>query len=301
MTATPKRLLVAVNPSASFGRHRDVGAVTTRRLLDEGHEVVMLQEPNFELLRRETEHAFARGVDGLVVVGGDGMVSLAVNIVAGTEVPFGIVAAGTGNDLARGLGLPHDDPAAGLEALVAAIGREPRVIDAGVVRREASAPVWFAGIVSAGFDALVNERANRMVRPRGPSRYTVALVRELVTFRPRRYAITIDGVRREQAAMLVSVANNRSLGGGMTLVPHADLTDGLLDVLIVHPISRARLVAVFPKVFKGEHAGHPRVEFLQARRVSLEAEDVVAYADGERVGSLPIHVEVVPGALRVFA
>jgi diacylglycerol kinase (ATP) len=300
MTAAAKRLIVAVNPSASFGRHRDVGATTTSRLLAEGHEVVMLQEPNFELLRRETEHAFARGVDGLVVVGGDGMASLAVNIVAGTGVPFGVVAAGTGNDLARGLGLPHDDPAEGIEALVAALEREPRAIDAGVIRREASAPVWFAGIVSAGFDALVNERANRMTRPKGPSRYTLALVRELVTFRPRRYAISIDGVRREQAAMLVSVANNSSLGGGMTLVPHADLADGLLDVFIVHPLSRARLVAVFPKVFKGEHTTHPKVEFVQARRVSLQADDVVAYADGERVGPLPIDVEVVPGALRVF-
>jgi diacylglycerol kinase (ATP) len=300
MTAKPKRLLVAVNPSASFGRHRDVGATTTSRLLAAGHDVAMLQEPNFELLRRETEHAFARGVDGLVVVGGDGMVSLAVNIVAGTGVPFGVVAAGTGNDLARGLGLPHDDPAAGVDALVAAVDREPRVIDAGVIRRGASAPVWFAGIASAGFDALVNERANRMARPKGPSRYTIALVRELATFRPRRYVMTIDGVRREQGAMLVSVANNSSLGGGMTLVPHAELSDGLLDVFIVHPLSRARLVAVFPKVFKGEHAGHPRVEFLQARRVTLDAPDVVAYADGERVGALPIEVEVAPGALRVF-
>ncbi|MGI9823992.1 diacylglycerol/lipid kinase family protein [Agromyces sp. Marseille-Q5079] len=300
MTAAPRRLLVAVNPSASFGRHRDVGAGVTSRLIAEGHQVAMLQEPNFELLRRETEHAFARGVDGLVVVGGDGMVSLAVNIVAGTGVPFGVVAAGTGNDLARGLGLPHDDPAAGLEALVEAVTREPRTIDAGIIRREASEPVWFAGIVSAGFDALVNERANRMTRPKGPSRYTIALVRELATFSPRHYTMTIDGVRREQGAMLVSVANNSSLGGGMTLVPHADLSDGLLDVFIVHPLSRARLVAVFPKVFKGEHTTHPRVEFVQARRVTLEADDVVAYADGERVGSLPIDVEVVPGALKVF-
>ncbi|GAA1949933.1 diacylglycerol/lipid kinase family protein [Agromyces allii] len=300
MTRSPKRVIVAVNPSASFGRHRDVGSIAVARLIEAGHEVVLLQEANFELLRRETEHAFARGTDALLVVGGDGMVSLAVNIVAGTGVPFGVVAAGTGNDLARGLGLPFEDPLAGIEVLLEALEREPRTIDAGVVRRGDSAPVWFAGIVSAGFDALVNERANRMTRPRGPSRYTIALVRELATFRPRSYTITIDGVRREQKAMLVSVANGSSIGGGMKLVPHADLSDGRLDVFIVHPISRARLIAVFPKVFRGEHTDHPAVEFVSAHRVSLDASDVAAYADGERVGVLPIEVEVVPGALRVF-
>lgn len=300
MTRTPKRVIVAVNPTASFGRHREVGATAVARLAEAGHEVTLLQEPNFELLRREAEHAFERGTDGLLVVGGDGMVSLAINIVAGTGVPFGVIAAGTGNDLARALGLPFEDPLAGVEALVVALEHEPRTIDAGVIRRGESAPVWFAGIASAGFDALVNERANRMTRPRGPSRYTIALVRELATFRPRAYTITIDGVRREQKAMLISVANGSSIGGGMKLVPHADLADGMLDVFIVHPLSRARLIAVFPKVFRGEHTDHPAVEFVQARRVSIEASDVVVYADGERVGALPIEVQIVPNALRVF-
>lgn len=301
MTRSPKRVIVAVNPSASFGRHREVGPAAVAALVGAGHDVVLLQEANYELLRRETEHAFQRGTDALVVVGGDGMVSLAVNIVAGTGVPFGVVAAGTGNDLARGLGLPFEDPAAGVDALLGALEREPRTIDAGVIRRSDSAPVWFAGVVSAGFDALVNERANRMTRPRGPSRYTIALVRELATFRPRTYTMTIDGVRREQRAMLVSVANGSSIGGGMKVVPHADLTDGRLDVFIVHPLSRARLIAVFPKVFRGEHTDHPAVEFVSASRVALDARDVAAYADGERVGALPIEIEIVPGALRVFA
>jgi diacylglycerol kinase (ATP) len=101
--------------------------------------------------------------------------------------------------------------------------------------------------------------------------------------------------------MLVSVANNASLGGGMLIVPHAELADGLLDVLIVHPLSRAGLLAVFPKVFAGEHTNHPAVEFLRGRRISIEADDIVAYGDGERLGPLPIEVEIVPGAISVFA
>ena len=289
-----------MNPAASFGRNRAVGPAVVERLVHAGYEVSMLREANFELLRREAESAFAQGTDALVVVGGDGMVSLGVNLVAQTGVPLGIVAAGTGNDLARGLGLPYDDPAAATDALVAALERPTRRIDAGVVRH-GELRTWFACVVSTGFDAVVNERANRMTRPRGPSRYTLALLGELATFRPRTYAITIDGVRREQKAMLVSVANNASLGGGMRIVPHAELADGLLDVFIVHPLSRAGLLAVFPKVFRGEHTHHPAVEFVQGSRITIEADHIIAYADGERIGPLPIDVEVVPGALSVFA
>src|SRR4029453_16906536 len=242
MDRAPRRLLVAVNPAASFGRNRAVGPAVAERLIAEGYDVSMLREANFELLRREVESAFAQGgSDGLVVVGGDGMVSLGVNLVAQTGVPLGIVAAGTGNDLARGLGLPVDDPGAGLEALIAPLVRQPRAIDAGVIRH-GELRTWFASVVSTGFDALVNERANRMTRPRGPSRYTLALVRELATFRPRTPALTIDGGRREEQCKLVSVANNSSLGGGMRIVPHADLADGLLDVFIVHPLSRIGLL-----------------------------------------------------------
>ncbi|GAA1817807.1 diacylglycerol/lipid kinase family protein [Agromyces neolithicus] len=300
MSHSPKRLVVAVNPTASFGRNRWVGAAVVERLLAEGFEVSMLREANIELLRREVESAVARGTDGLVVVGGDGMASLGVNIVAQTDLPLGLVATGTGNDLARGLGLPFDDPAAAIDALVDRLRRPPRRIDAGLIRHGVLS-TWFACVVSAGFDAVVNERANRMSRPRGSSRYTIAMLRELATFRPRRYTLTVDGRRREQRAMLVSVANNSSLGGGMRIVPQADLADGLLDVFIVHPLSRAGLIAVFPKVFAGTHVDHPAVEFLTGRHIVIEADDAVAYADGERIGSLPIEIEVVPGALSVFA
>src|SRR6478735_3565920 len=271
MIRAPRRLLVAVNPAASFGRNRAVGPAVVERLVDAGYDVSMLREANFELLRREAESAFEQRPDALVVVGGDGMVSLGVNLVAQTGVPLGIVAAGTGNDLARGLGLPYDDPAAATDALLAALDREPRRIDAGIIRH-GDLRTWFACVVSTGFDAVVNERANRMTRPRGPSRYTLALARELATFRPRTYVITIDGVRREQRAMLVSVANNPSLGGGMRIVPHADLADGLLDVFIVHPLSRSALVRVFPKVFAGTHVDHPAVEFVRGSRITIAAD-----------------------------
>ncbi|MET0974502.1 MAG: diacylglycerol kinase family protein [Leifsonia sp.] len=295
------RITVAINPNASFGRNRDVGPRVVESLIRAGHDVGMLREANVELLRREAEHAVAAGTDALVVVGGDGMVSLGANLVAGTGIPLGIIAAGTGNDMARGLGLPIDDAEASTRQVLEALGRRPRAIDAARIQH-GDLSTWYAGVLSAGFDAVVNERANTMTRPRGSSRYILALMRELVTLKPVPYRLVIDGVARELEGMLVSVANNVSLGGGMKVAPDALLDDGLLDVFIVKKLSRIEFLRVFPKVFSGTHTTHPAVEIVRARSVRLESGvPIVAYADGERVGPLPVDVQIVPGALHVLA
>jgi len=293
-------VVVAVNPMASFGHRRDVGPRVVERLRNAGHRVVVMDEANIELLRRETAKAIADGADALVVVGGDGMANLGIDLVAETDLPLGIVPSGTGNDLADGLGIPIHDTEAAIDLLIAALGREPRRIDAGTIRH-GELTTWFGCVVSAGFDATVNERANLMSRPRGRSRYIVALLRELATLKARRYRIHADGRVLEVEAMLVSVANNRSLGGGMRIAPDADLADGRLDLFIVERMSRLRFLRMFPKVFRGEHTTLPEVTLLPVSSARIEADGVIAYADGERIGPLPIDVSVVPGALRVLA
>lgn len=312
MAASPRTVVVAVNPQASFGKRKDVGPRVTQRLRAAGHTVIALAEPNIELLRRETERAVATGgragaatgaaarADALVVVGGDGMVNLGINIVAQTDVPLGIIPTGTGNDMADGLGIPTTDVDAAIAALLAALDGTPRRIDAGVVRH-GELSTWFGCALSAGFDATVNDRANRMTRPRGRSRYVVALLRELATLRPIPYRVVADGVPFERDALLISVANNRSIGGGMRIVPHADLEDGLLDLFIVTEMPKWRFLRVFPKVFSGTHTELEQVSFRRVSTVTIDAPDVVAYADGERVGRLPVEVSVVPGALLVLA
>ncbi|WP_314149115.1 diacylglycerol kinase family protein [uncultured Leifsonia sp.] len=293
-------IVVAVNPMASFGRRREVGPRVVERLRAAGHTVVDIDAPNIELLRREAARAVEDGADALVVVGGDGMANLGINIVAGTDVPLGIVPSGTGNDLAGGLGIPVGDTEAAIDALLRAIESEPRRIDAGLIRH-GGLTTWFGAVLSAGFDATVNERANHMTRPKGPSRYIFALLFELATLHPRPYTIVADGETIRTDAMLVSVANNRSLGGGMRIVPHADLADGRLDLFVVTRMSRPRFLRMFPKVFRGEHADLPEVSFRALRSVRIEAEGVVAYADGERIGPLPVELTVAPGALLVLA
>jgi diacylglycerol kinase (ATP) len=300
VTTQPRRIGVAINPTASFGSTRAVGPMVLDALEQAGHRAVRLQEQTVGQLRSAVQTAIEAGLDALVVVGGDGMVSLAVEAVRDSGLPFGVVPSGTGNDIARGLGIPLGDPAAAIASLLRALEGEPRVIDAGTVT-DGERTTWFVGAVSAGFDALVNERANRMRRPRGRSRYTIAILRELLALRPRRYELTVDGTPETVDAVLLAVANNTSIGGGMLIAPQADLADGRFDLFVVAPVSRFRFLRLFPKVFSGAHTDLDIVRLSRVRSVSIAADGITAYADGERIGPLPVTIDVVPGALRVLA
>ena len=304
-TPKPLTIVVAINPSASFGKSRSVGPEVVARLRAAGHTVTSLEEPTFARLVEVAKREVARQPDALVVVGGDGMVSLGVNLLATTTVPLGIVPSGTGNDMARGLGIPVGDTHAAIDALVASLARPARAIDAGRIRHTDDATgepklTWFASVLSAGFDAIVNERANNLRHPRGKSRYLVALVIELAKLRPIRYRLVLDGVETVTDAALIAVGNNQSIGGGMRVTPNAIVDDGLFDVLVVTPLSRIAFLRVFPKVFAGTHLSHPAVTVHRAKTVRIEAESVAAYADGERVSLLPVDIEIVPGALYIL-
>lgn len=300
-TTIPKRVVVAINPRASFGKSRAVGPAAVQALRSAGHDVTSLTEPDFQRLRHSAGSALASSPDALVVVGGDGMVNLGVNLVADTAIPLGIIPSGTGNDVSRGLGITVKAPERATQSLLAALQAPPRIIDGGFVTRSDGSTSWFAGVLSAGFDAIVNERANQMRWPRGAQRYNLALLRELAMLKPIRYRLTLDGESIETDAVLVAIANNVSLGGGMLITPEAKIDDGLLDVFVVQPLSRTAFLRIFPRVFKGTHVTDARVSIRRARRIRVDADNVVAYADGERVAGLPLDVEVRPGALRVLA
>ncbi|TQJ50828.1 YegS/Rv2252/BmrU family lipid kinase [Phycicoccus sp. SLBN-51] len=292
-----KRIGLVVNPTSGKNRGGALGIEVANRLRAHGHEVLELSDETAEAARDRAIGAIAQGIDVLAVAGGDGMVHLGVNLCADTKTPLAIIAAGTGNDIARGLGLPVHDPIAAADVVGSGI---PREID--VVRHvDARGDVrWFAGVLGAGFDSLVNERANTWPWPKGRMRYNLAIARELPGFRAIPYAVTVDGVRHETAAMLVTVGNGQSYGGGMRVCPDASFDDGLLDVMVLHDISTLEFLKVFPTVFKGTHVRHPAVEILRGREVTLEAEGIVAYADGERFLPLPLTLEVVPAALTVM-
>lgn len=301
MSTVARRVVVAINPHSAFGKNPAAGVNVVAALRAAGHEVVELRRDSYAALRDAVRHELAARADEpvLVVVGGDGMVSLGVNLVAETPVALGVVPAGTGNDLARAIGLPVDDIGASIRHLVTQLGGEPTAIDLARMTH-AGGVGYYAAVLSGGFDAIVNERANRMRRPRGKSRYTIALLLELTRLRPRHYSLELDGEKFEVDANLVAVANGESLGGGMRICPDASLTDGQLDIAWLEPVTRRRFLQLFPKVFSGTHVGEPEVTIRRARRVRLDSPDIVAYADGERVGPLPVDIEVVPSAVRIY-
>jgi diacylglycerol kinase (ATP) len=300
------RIALAVNPTAGRGRAAWIGRVVAAKLARHGVEVVPVPGEEPVEVERQARRLLAEETDTLVVVGGDGMVHLGTNVVAGTPGRLGIVAAGTGNDIARGLGLAVGNPAAAVAELVTALStRNVRLLDA--VRCTGTAGTgpddgerWFAGVLGAGFDALVNERANGWRWPRGHLRYDLAILRELPVLRPRPYTIDLDGEPWTTRAVLVAIGNGTSYGGGMRVCPDARPDDGLLDVLVVLPVSRTTFVRIYPRVYRGTHVSDPHVVVRRARRVRVASDGIVGYADGERLGPLPLTCEVVPRALRVL-
>lgn len=301
MSTSSRHIVVAINPSASFGKNVSAGELTVSKLEQAGFTVTALRAESFDLLKGMVNRALALTPDALVVVGGDGMVSLAVNAVAQTSIPFAVVPAGTGNDLARGIGIPVGDINASIDHLLQSLFREPERLDLGrITSTDGSTVRWFASILSAGFDAVVNERANAMTWPKGKSRYTLALLRELFAFQAVEYQLTVSGKTRSEKAMLISVANNTSMGGGMKVAPDASMRDGLLDVFVLRPLSKIRFLRLFPRVFAGTHVGEPEVLIERCTQVTIDAPGIVAYADGERVWELPVNVDVVPAAVRIF-
>lgn len=294
-------IIVAVNPRAAFGASTSAGPRTEARLRSKGIEPVMLQETDYQSLESAVVRHVASGIGALIVVGGDGMVNLGANALAGTAIPLGIVPVGTGNDVARGLNVPRAGIETAVDHLLTALAAPPRYIDLGRVRC-AGTSRYFAAVLSAGFDAVVNERANRWRWPRGRGRYVGAMLRELTTFQPMPYEMTVDdGGSRPLDAMLISVANGTSMGGGMQITPQARYDDGQLDLLVVSRLSRMRFLALFPKVFFGRHTRHRCVSIEQVSSVRLDSPGLIAYADGERIGPLPCDIAAVPTALRVLA
>lgn len=291
---------VLANPTAGRGRYRALVPAVLDRLRASGRPVRLLAASTAEQAQTACHAAVADGAAALITVGGDGTVHLALQAVAGTGVAFGPVPAGTGNDFAAQTGFPAD-PRAAVETITEALtaGRTTPVDLARITTGE-GAHRWFGAVLAAGFDAIVNERANRMRWPRGPRRYDMAIMIELARLRARRYTLRLDGQPYELDAVLLAVGNCASYGGGMRICPDADPTDGLLDVVLAGPVSRTTLVRIKPRVYQGTHVTHPAVRGYRARTVELSADDIIGYADGERVGPLPMTVTAVPGAVRLL-
>jgi diacylglycerol kinase (ATP) len=301
--SAPQNPALVVNPTSGKGRGWEYGRRAQAALSEAlGRDVPMPVGHDAEETALKARAALQHGADALIVVGGDGMVSLGLQLVAQTGVPLGVVPAGTGNDVARFLRLPLRDPQAAVRIV---LGGHTAAYDLGRISAPGTAaPRWFGTVLACGLDSKVNERANRMRRPRGPSRYTLALLAELGPFRALPFLLDADGERHALEGMLIAVGNGPSYGGGMRICPQADPRDGRFQITVVERVGKPTLLRIFPKVFSGRHIEHPKVHVLAGASVDLAADGtagpVSIWADGERAGALPARIDTVPGALLAY-
>jgi diacylglycerol kinase (ATP) len=284
------------------------GQETLALLAAKGHQVNDLSRgswpASYEAAMRARRH-----LDALVVVGGDGMVHLGLQVCAERKLPLGIVPAGSGNDVAITLDLPIHQIREAVDRIDQGLQGEVATIDLGKLSGSSvelpAAPRYFAAVLSAGIDAAIAAYARRITRPRGPAKYKLATLRELPRYRPYSVTVTVDGTTWTQQCTLVAVANSPVFGGGLRISPASSVTDGMLEFVITEPLSRRDIVRMFPQLYDGSHIDDPRVRIMQARKVTIsQAADGApmppAFADGELVGGEPLTIEVVPKALHVL-
>ncbi len=276
------------NPSARGGSG-DVERVVDR-VRSEGHEAVLLHAGSSAHAAEVATEAVRGGAGRLVVVGGDGLVRIAVGAVAESSTVLGIVPQGTGNDFARALGLLEGD----LDHHVRRALAEPVAVDA--MRTDHG---WVASVATVGFSGDVTARANALRWPRGQHRYTVATLLQLPRLRRIRATVTVDGTTHDADTTLLSVGNTAYFGGGMRICPGARPDDGHLQTVVIGPVGRSTFLRVFPRVFGGRHVDHPAVTTYRSRRVLIEGDAVEMWADGDPLGPLPVTCESVSGALQV--
>ena len=291
-------VVVASNPTARFGRSKPVGARVAGRIAELGHRVQHIAAVDYAGQLEQTRFAMIQA-DALVVVGGDGIVHLGVNVVGGTSKRLLIVPAGSGNDFAAGLGLGSTEQV--IDALETLLASEPDRVD--LVRIEHSEGVTLAaGIVSVGFDADVNVRALRSTRVPSRLRYRAAILATVLRPRHRSFRVRVDGgAERSWRTLIAAVCNNRTFGGGIPIAPGADLRDGRLTTVFADRLSYPRFLWLLGAVLRGRHESDPRVHVADGASVEIASDEpVTVCADGEIVGALPVRCSIMPGALQVL-
>jgi len=278
-------LALIINPNSGGGKGLSRGLAAAEIL----KPFITHRSTSYEDTLVAVDNAAAAGCRVVAACGGDGMMHAVIQGCVRHNLTLLPIPAGTGNDFARGLGIEVKDPLAILNNT-----RVEERIDLGQLANR-----YFGAILSSGFDAVVNERANKIRWPKGPMRYNLAMLQELPKFRPIPFTLHLDGCELKREAMLVAVANAPSYGGGMLVCPDASMNDGLFDVMILNAVSKPEFLKVFPSVYKGSHVNHSAVEIHRAAHVRIEA-SAIGYADGERMGALPLEARVAPAALTIL-
>jgi diacylglycerol kinase (ATP) len=286
-------LILAINPTSGRGRAQRQAKLAGEYFRSRDIDVREIEGTSLQDFRKKLLIFLdSEKVSGVIALGGDGFIHEIIQHLVSRDIPLGVIPCGTGNDFARSIGV-FDLPFSRQLELIEK--HDATHIDLGTVQDQ-----WFAAILSSGFDALVNDRANSMRWPRGRMRYNIAMIEKLIALRPHSYRIRVDESYLEVQATLVTVANGSSYGGGMKVCPDASITDGLFDVMVLGRVSRIELLKVFQKVYRGGHVGHPAVTFYRCNEIEIDGSGS-SFADGEPIAQLPLRAKCVSAALKVWA
>lgn len=239
-------------------------------------------------------------VKALVVVGGDGTIQSIIRELAGSDLPLGLIPAGSGNDFASALRIPLHTKKA-LDYLLTGTTKKIDIARTG--------SKYCITVVGIGIDGKVAQTVNdsrykkwfNLLRL-GQLSYVLSFFLVLLQYRPTRVNIKIDGTEQIFSNVwLIAAANFPNYGGGMMICPGASYADGVFDICIVHGISRLQLIRIFPKVYRGQHIFHRAVTMLQGQKVEVISDSpMLAHGDGEIIGETPIEVSVHKEAIYVI-
>jgi YegS/Rv2252/BmrU family lipid kinase len=302
MSALPAKVIV--NPAAGASSTRRKWPIISRLLnrigLPFDFEYTEGVGHAIELARL----AASNGYRYLVAVGGDGTVNEVANgILHSTNAAttaLGIVSTGTGSDFIRSVGISRDYTT----ACSALTGSRRLSIDAGVVEYQNKGQTlerFFINTAGVGFDAAAVRETERMPKHFGGTiPYIAGVLRALLTYKNKPVVIRVGDEVGSYRVLDVAVANGGYLGGGMHIAPEAELSDSLLDVVIVGDMGKLEFLKEFPTVYKGTHINHPKVAMKKGTHITIESpEPTMVYADGELLGECPASFRVVPGALSI--
>jgi YegS/Rv2252/BmrU family lipid kinase len=281
-----------VNPASAGGRALEA--------LPKVHATLDgLGAPHRTVTTRSIDHAYEEALSAVaqgetvVALGGDGLLRPLAGALKGTDSALAVVPCGRGNDFARVLGIPTD----AADAARLAVKGEERLLD---VANVDGTP--YMGIASFGFDSDANRIANEAKRVKGDAVYIYAALRALSAWKAARFTVTVDGERHEFTGYTVAVGNSKVYGGGMFILPMAELDDGKLDVIVCEQIGKLRFLRDLPKVFRGKHLDLPYVKFLRGEEIEVSSDrPFVIYADGDPIGATPAMMRVERRCLRVIA
>lgn len=242
--------------------------------------------------------AKANNVDVIASVGGDGTLNEIVNGIIGKDVVLSVIPTGTGNDFVKSAGLYTDCYTAAQNIQCSSIKK----VDAGFITF-GNKTRYFIGVAGMGFDGLVSKTTSKINKPQmGTVPYLLGVIKHFAEYKCVQVSLTVDDTKIDQKVMFVDVANGKYVGAGMTIAPHAQVDDGLFDVIVIGNFSRIESLMRLPMLYRGTHLKSNKVGFIRGRHVELTSETPLSiHAEGEYIGQTPAAFDIMDKALKFCA